>query len=96
MLQTAAMAEAHSVAVSPHNYNSATIAHAAMLQVSALLPNMLTAEVCPCHVPVGASFTLTDSHIVEVCANLAGTPGLGVKIDEGALRACCAGEPGLR
>ena len=42
--EIAAMAEAHHLAISPHNYNSTTVGLAATLQASAGLPNFLITE----------------------------------------------------
>jgi galactonate dehydratase len=85
LLEIAAMAEAFSVAVSPHNYNSTTIAMAAMLHASALIPNLLPAEIYPDHVPHGTQFARVDFEIAGGAATLPRSPGLGVTIDETAL-----------
>lgn len=87
LLEVAAMAEAFSVAVSPHNYNSTTVAMAAMLHASALMPNLLTAELYPDHVAVGEKFADSDFRIVNGQATLPQAPGLGVAIREDALAA---------
>ena len=42
--EIAAMAEPHYVAVSPHNYNSTSVALASTVQVSACIPNFLITE----------------------------------------------------
>ncbi|PON10070.1 mandelate racemase/muconate lactonizing enzyme family protein, partial [Candidatus Entotheonella serta] len=42
--EIAAMTEPYGVVVSPHNYNSTTLALAATLQVSACIPNFLITE----------------------------------------------------
>ena len=85
LLEIAAMAEAVSVAVSPHNYNSTTVGLAAMLQVSALVPNLLMAELYPDYRATGERFATIDSGIVEGHAGLPQTPGLGVVVNETAL-----------
>lgn len=87
LLEIAAMAEAHSVAVSPHNYNSTTVAMAAMLHVSAVMPNLLTAELYPDYLAAGEVFAQVDFSIEKGCATLPQSPGLGVTMDEAALRA---------
>lgn len=85
ILEIAAMAEPHSVAVSPHNYNSATVGMAAMLHVSALMPNLLTAELYPDCLAIGEAFAQVDFEITDGEATLPQSPGLGVSIDEAAL-----------
>ena len=87
LLEVAAMAEAFSVAVSPHNYNSTTVAMAAMLHASALMPNLLTAELYPDHLAFGEKFAETGFEIVDGEASLPQSPGLGVAIREDALAA---------
>lgn len=87
LLEIAAMAEAYSVAVSPHNYNSTTVAMAAMLHVSAVIPNLLMAELYPDYLAAGDALAQVDFTISKGFATLPQTPGLGVKIDEAALQA---------
>ncbi|MDJ0942636.1 MAG: mandelate racemase/muconate lactonizing enzyme family protein [Kiloniellales bacterium] len=91
LLEIAAMAEAFSVAVSPHNYNSTTVAMAAMLHAAALLPNLLTAEIYPDFLARGAAFAETDFEIRDGEATLPQSPGLGVTLDEEALIALTGG-----
>jgi galactonate dehydratase len=85
LLEIAAMAEAFSVMVSPHNYNSTTLAMAAMLHASALIPNLLPAEIYPDYVAYGEQFAATDFQIIAGQATLPQAPGLGVTIKEDAL-----------
>jgi galactonate dehydratase len=83
--EIAAMAEPYLVAVSPHNYNSTTLALAATVQACATMPNFICTEyfipfaafaerVCP------NQYRPKDGYI-----ELRDTPGLGVDIDERAL-----------
>ncbi len=44
MLDIAAMAQPHAVAVAPHNYNSTLVGLAATVQLSAMIPNFWIAE----------------------------------------------------
>ena len=44
MLDIAAMAQPHAVAISPHNYNSTLVGLAATVQLSAMIPNFWIAE----------------------------------------------------
>jgi galactonate dehydratase len=85
MKEIAAMAEPYSVGVSPHNFNSTTIALSATVQASATMPNFLLTEyylpfaefadrICPAQLqPVNGYIELPD------------TPGLGLDLDEGIL-----------
>ncbi len=86
-LEIAAMAEAHSVQITPHCYNSMTLGLATMLQLSALVPNFLLAEYFPAAQPVSDAFARLDSRIENGSATLPQTPGLGVTPDETQLRA---------
>jgi galactonate dehydratase len=84
--EIAAMAETHLVAVSPHNYNSTSLALAATLQASATMPNFLITEyfvpleeisrkVAPdAFVPQGGLLALPSG------------PGLGITVDEEFVR----------
>ena len=44
MLDIAAMAQPHAVAIAPHNYNSTLVGLAATVQLSAMIPNFWIAE----------------------------------------------------
>ncbi len=94
-IETEAGIEAFSVAVSPHNYNSTTLAMAAMLHAAALMPNLLTAEIYPDYLARGASFAEVDFEIRDGAATLPQAPGLGVRIDEEALIALTEGARAL-
>ncbi|WP_282608491.1 mandelate racemase/muconate lactonizing enzyme family protein [Pelagibius sp. Alg239-R121] len=85
LLEISALAESFSVAVSPHNYNSTTIAMAAMLQVSAVIPNLLTAELYPDYLDAGRRFADVDFDIAGGYASLPFSHGLGVTMNEDAL-----------
>jgi galactonate dehydratase len=94
--EIAAMAEPHHVAVSPHNYNSTTVGLAATLQASAGMPNFLITEYFVNFEDVGraisrSALTVENSHIAIPTA-----PGLGIDLDEDALRRYPYHEPSLR
>jgi len=94
--EIAAMAEPHHVAVSPHNYNSTTVGLAATLQASAGMPNFLITEYFVNFEDVGrainrSALTVENSHIAVPTA-----PGLGIDLDEDALRRHPYREPSLR
>ena len=81
----AAMAEAHHVAMAPHNYNSTTVGLAATLHASAGMPNFIITEYFVNFEAIGKEiarqpFTVEDSFIT-----LPETPGLGIDLDEDAL-----------
>lgn len=86
-LEIAALAESFSVQVTPHNYNTLTLGMAAMLQVSALVPNLLTAEYYPAFQPFSDRLAEVDWEITEGQATLPQSPGLGVAMKTEALEA---------
>jgi len=84
MKEIAAMAEPHYIAVSPHNFNSTTIAQAATVQVAATMTNFLIAECFVAFLEQGRLI----SHQLEIengYIPLPEAPGLGIEIDEAAL-----------
>jgi galactonate dehydratase len=100
--EIAAMAEAHLVAMSPHNYNSTMIGLAATVHASALMPNFLITEYfvnfrmeSPTNggPPVarfsrfGEGLAHNPLPVVDGYVPLPTAPGLGVEMDEEALRA---------
>ncbi len=86
MLEIAALADAHSVLVSPHCWNSTTVAFLAMLHVFAAMPNAVYAELYYDYLEMGARFAACDYVIEDGFASLPQAPGLGVEMDEDALR----------
>jgi galactonate dehydratase len=85
ILEIGAMAETHSVTVSPHCWNSMTLALAAMLQVCAVMPNAEFAETFPTYFPFGEIFCRTNFIVAEGVARLGSSSGLGIEIDRSAL-----------
>lgn len=86
MLDIAAMAHPHAVAISPHNYNSPVIGLAATVHLSALIPNFLIAE---CFINLSeacAEIAAPGLKIEDGWVDLPTGPGLGVDIDVDALR----------
>ncbi|MEP4196942.1 MAG: mandelate racemase/muconate lactonizing enzyme family protein [Aliishimia sp.] len=88
MLDIAAMAQSKGVMLSPHCWNSMTIAAAAMLHICASVPNAETAEIYPEYIPFGAQFAHVDFSLKGAHACLSDRPGLGVDIDAKALTHC--------
>ncbi|NBQ39775.1 MAG: mandelate racemase/muconate lactonizing enzyme family protein [Alphaproteobacteria bacterium] len=87
MLELAEMAGRQGDMVSPHCWNSMTVAAAAMLHVCATVPNAEMAEIYPEYIEHGAKYASTGFCLVGKYAQLSARPGLGVEIDTGALRA---------
>lgn len=84
--EVAAMAEPYYVAVSPHNYNSTTLALAATVQASAVMPNFIITEYFVPFAEVGSKVARPlepKNGYIE----LPEAPGLGVEVDEDALQA---------
>jgi len=84
--EIAAMAEPYFVAVSPHNYNSTSVALAATVQVSVTLPNFLIAEYFVAFDEVSRHIApdalLANSGFIELPLK----PGLGITVDEAFMR----------
>lgn len=84
--EIAAMAEPYYVAVCPHNHNSTTISLAATLQVAAVIPNFLITEYFVNYTEIGNAILETSFEMVDGCFKLPTAPGLGVTINEEALK----------
>ncbi len=82
LLEIAAMAEACSVTVTPHNFNSTSIAMAAMMQAASLIPNLLPAEYCPDDAAFGEIICRTDITIANGTATVPKMAGLGAALCE--------------
>ena len=83
--EIAAMAEPHCVAVSPHNYNSTTLALASTVHASAGMPNFVITEYFLPFVELGGKVCPNQLRPVDGHIPLPTAPGLGVDIDEAAL-----------
>lgn len=81
----AAAADAHQVLMSPHNYNSTSVALAATVQASAVMPNFLITEYfvnfADPSAAISRPLTPENGYIT-----LPTTPGLGIEMDEDAIR----------
>ena len=87
MLDIAAMAQPHAVAVAPHNYNSTLIGLAATVQLSAMIPNFWIAE---CFVNLRQAcdeIAVTPLTVDQGFVDLPSAPGIGIDLDVGRLRA---------
>jgi galactonate dehydratase len=90
MLEIAALADLQGVSMSPHCWNSMSIAAAAMLQVCAALPNAEMAEIYPDYLPHVAGFSDAGYSLIDGSATLSDRPGLGVQVDADALNTIAA------
>ncbi|MCC6177630.1 MAG: mandelate racemase/muconate lactonizing enzyme family protein [Chloroflexi bacterium] len=82
-----AMAEPSYVAMSPHNYNSTTVGLAATVNVSAVMPNFLITEYFVNFEALGKEIAHPPLLAENSYVPLPTTPGLGIDLDEDALRA---------
>ena len=87
-----AMAEPWHVAVAPHNYNSTTVGLASTLQVSACMPNFLITEYFVSFEERGRELARVPFEVSNGFIALPTAPGLGVELDEAALRRYPLGE----
>ena len=85
--EIAAMAEPHYVAVSPHNYNSTSVALASTVQVSACIPNFLITEYFVNFAEKANDITVDPIKVKDGYIELPTAPGLGIELDEGKLEA---------
>ena len=85
LTQIAATADTFHVAVAPHNYNSPTIAFAATLQASAVMPNFLITEYFVNF--EDSAFDLVESRfeVKDGYVSLPVAPGMGIAVDEDAV-----------
>jgi galactonate dehydratase len=84
--EIAAMAEAHRVSVSPHNYNSTTVGLGATLQVAACIPNFLITEFFVHFQPRSNEIMKSPFQVKDGYIHLPQSPGLGVELDEEMMR----------
>jgi galactonate dehydratase len=91
MLEIAALADAHGVQISPHSWNSTTVAFMAMLHVCAVLRNATYAELYYDYLELGSTFADCDCVIADGYASLPQKPGLGVEMNEQMLLSLAPG-----
>ncbi len=80
-----AMAEPYYVIMSPHNYNSTTVALAATVHASAAMPNFLITEYFVNFREVGDAITVDPWRVEDGYVALPTEPGLGIELDEEAM-----------
>ncbi|AWJ87891.1 mandelate racemase (plasmid) [Azospirillum sp. TSH58] len=86
MLDIAALAQPHSIAVSPHNFNSPIVGLAATVHLSALVTNFTIAELFVNLVEPTRELALQGLTIADGYVDIPDTPGLGVDLDVEVLR----------
>ncbi|MGH8599581.1 MAG: mandelate racemase/muconate lactonizing enzyme family protein [Burkholderiales bacterium] len=87
LMHIAAAAETEMIAVSPHNYNSTTLALSATVQCSACMPNFIITEYFIPFEDFGRTICRNPLTPVDGYITLPDAPGLGLDIDEQAVRA---------
>jgi galactonate dehydratase len=87
LMYIAAAAESEAIAVSPHNYNSTTLALSATVHASACLPNFIITEYFLPFEELGQRLCPNALRPVEGYIALPQGPGLGLEVDEAAVRA---------
>ncbi|MBV9538443.1 MAG: mandelate racemase/muconate lactonizing enzyme family protein [Acidisphaera sp.] len=86
LMDVAAMAAPHAMAISPHNNNSTLAGLAATVQVSAVIPNFVIAECFVNRIEMCAAVATHGITIEAGWAELPQTPGIGVDLDVAAVR----------
>ena len=87
LMYIAAQAETETIAVSPHNYNSTTLALSATVHASACMPNFIITEYFLPFEEIGAKLCPNLLKPVNGYISLPDGPGLGLDVDEQAVRA---------
>src|SRR5450631_80904 len=87
LMYIAAAAETESIAVSPHNYNSTTLALSATVHASACMPNFIITEYFLPFEEIGTRLCPNLLKPVNGYISLPEGPGLGLDVDEKAVRA---------
>jgi galactonate dehydratase len=87
LVNIAAAAETESIAVSPHNYNSTTLALSATVHASACMPNFIITEYFLPYEEIGARLCPNLLKPVDGYIALPEGPGLGLDVDETVVRA---------
>jgi len=87
LMYIAAAAETEAIAVSPHNYNSTTMALSATVHASACMPNFIITEYFLPFEELGQRLCPNALKPVDGYIALPEGPGLGINVDENAVRA---------
>src|SRR5699024_6649788 len=81
MMEIAAMADPYNILVSPHNFNSSLVGTAAMVHMSAAIPNFLIGELFLTVMEGSNKIAKQTLEIEKGFINLPTSPGLGIDID---------------
>jgi galactonate dehydratase len=87
MLDIAAMAQPHAVAIAPHNYNSTLVGLAATVQLSAMIPNFWIAECFIDLKPACDDIAIAPLVVSDGFVDLPTVPGIGIDLDVAKLQA---------
>jgi galactonate dehydratase len=87
LMYVAAAAESEAIAVSPHNYNSTTMALSATVHASACMPNFIITEYFLPFEELGQRLCPNVLRPVDGYIALPDGPGLGLSVDEKVVRA---------
>lgn len=86
LMYIAAAAEAEMIACSPHNYNSTTLALSATVHASAAMPNFIITEYFVPFEEIGQKICRNPLKPVDGYISLPEGPGLGIEVNEEAVR----------
>lgn len=86
MMDIAAMAAPHGVAIAPHNYNSTLVGFAATVAFSAVIPNFWIAEMFQNVRPACDAIAIDPVKVEGGFAELSTVPGHGIDLDVEGLR----------
>jgi galactonate dehydratase len=86
MMDIAAMAAPHGVAIAPHNYNSTLVGFAATVAFSAVIPNFWIAEMFQHVRPACDAIAVSPVKVEGGFAELSTVPGHGIELDVEGLR----------
>jgi galactonate dehydratase len=87
MLDIAAMAQPHAVAIAPHNYNSTLVGLAATVNFAAVIPNFWIAEFFVNLRPACDEVAVQPITVQDGWAELPTVPGHGIDLDVAKLKA---------
>jgi len=86
MMDIAAMAAPHGVAIAPHNYNSTLVGFAATVAFSAVIPNFWIAEMFQNVRPACDAIAISPVKVEGGFAELSTVPGHGIELDVEGMR----------
>lgn len=87
LLEIGSLADAYRVKMAPHDFNSVTLGLASTIQVAACLPNFLIAEYFVNAIEGSDSVSIGRFSVEDGRIALPQGPGLGIDLDEDAVRA---------